>query len=88
MLKRRSGDRPDCGLSGPVMGPAGLAPEPTFAISIEGRLESARHGYSGLASLLADPAAPGRAFLPEWAIPLSYRQLWMTLSLMGTQSRR
>ena len=44
--------------------------------------------YSGLASLLADPAAPGRAFLPEWAIPLSYRQLWMILSLMGTQARK
>jgi hypothetical protein len=29
MLKRRSGDRPDCGLSGPVMGPAALAPKRT-----------------------------------------------------------
>jgi len=65
-----------------------MPPEPTFAISIEGRLESARHGILWVGFTSSRPAAPGRAFLPEWAIPLSYRQLWMILSLMGTQARK
>ena len=65
-----------------------MPPEPTFAISIEGRLESARHGILWVGFTSSRPAAPGRAFLPEWAIPLSYRQLWMILSLTGTQARK
>jgi len=32
-------------------------------------------------------APRGPLFLPEWAILLSYRPLWMILSLMGTEAR-
>ena len=62
------------------------APEPTFPISIERAVGKCR-AWNTLGLLHSNPpAARGRGSLPEWAIPVSYRPLWIILSFMGTMA--